>query len=230
MPDLLKKLEREVQNCQKCSLGKARTQAVFGEGDPKAEIVFIGEGPGQKEDETGKPFVGAAGKLLDEMIQAIDLTREKVYIANVVKCRPPGNRDPLPDEIKACWPYLEKQLQTIKPKLIVLLGRHSLEEFLPGQKISQMRGKALRKNFPGLGRQVFFVVYHPAAALYQQSLKETLLNDFKKIPKILAEIEKGKENWDNGTEVANGAVANFKNKPDDKLNRSKKTIKQNKLF
>jgi len=196
MSELLKKLEEDLRNCQKCGLGKTRTNLVFGEGDSQADLMFIGEGPGKREDELGKPFVGAAGKLLDEMVESIDLTRKEVYIANVVKCRPPGNRDPLPDEVKACWPYLEQQLKEIKPKLIILLGRHSLDRFLPGQKISQVHGQALRRDFPGIGRQVFFAAYHPAAALYQQSLKATLLEDFKRIPKILEKIkeESGLEN------------------------------------
>jgi uracil-DNA glycosylase len=225
MSKFLEELKIKVQNCQRCDLGKTRNKTVFGEGSPKADIVLIGEGPGQKEDESGKPFVGAAGKLLDEMIKAIDLTRKEVYIANIIKCRPPGNRDPLPNEIKACWPYLEKQLGEIKPKLIVLLGRHSLEKFLPGQKISQVHGKALRRNFPKLGNQVFFAVYHPAAALYQQSLKETLFKDFRRIPKVLKKLKEGK---DDGIDE-NGAKES-KNVNGKTLNKMKITVKQNKLF
>ena len=187
---ILKKLEEKAQACKKCLLCATQTNLVFGEGDPNAEILFIGEAPGEKEDKQGRPFVGAAGKLLDALIESVALERKDVYIANVLKCRPPGNRDPLPDEVKACWPYLEGQVQTLKPKLIVLLGRHSLERFIPGQKISEMHGKPLRKEFPGLGKQVFFPVYHPAAALYQGSLRKTLFDDFKRVPKIIELIRK----------------------------------------
>lgn len=193
MPNKLGKLKTSLLKCMKCGLGKTRTNLVFGEGSEEADIFFIGEGPGQKEDELGRPFVGAAGKFLDELIASVALERKDVYIANVVKCRPPGNRDPLPEEVSACWPHLEKQVHSIRPKLIVLLGRHSLERFLPGQKISEVHGKPLRRDFGGLGRQVFFPVYHPAAALYQGSLRQTLFADFKKIPRILAMIDKPAE-------------------------------------
>ncbi|MEA3273543.1 MAG: uracil-DNA glycosylase [Patescibacteria group bacterium] len=228
MSKLLKKLEKKLQNCQKCGLGKTRTNLVFGEGSSQADLMFIGEGPGQREDELGKPFVGAAGKLLDEMLESIDLTREEVYIANVVKCRPPGNRDPLPDEVKACWPYLEQQLKEIKPKLIILLGRHSLERFLPGQKISQAHGQALRRDFPGIGKQVFFVAYHPAAALYQGSLKTTLLEDFKRIPRILEKIEEegGGKSKKDGKKIT--GIKNLQE--EDKRESERKKEKQGKLF
>ena len=189
MSKILKQLEKKLQKCQACDLGVGRTNLVFGEGSLKADIMFVGEAPGRKEDELGRPFVGQAGKLLEEMLLSVDLKREAVYIANVVKCRPPNNRDPLPKEVKACWSNLETQVRKIKPKLIVLLGRHSLERFLPGQKISEAHGKALRRDFPGIGRQVFFASYHPAATLYQQSLKTTLFNDFKRVPKILKKID-----------------------------------------
>lgn len=176
--------------CSRCVLrGTCRT-VVPGEGNAEAEIMFIGEGPGQKEDELGRPFVGAAGKFLDEMLSAINLKRENVYIANVVKCRPPGNRDPLPEEVEACWPWLLEQIKTIKPKLIVTLGRHSMERFLPGKKISQVHGKALRKEISGIGKQVFYTLYHPAAALYNGGMRETLIKDFKRIPKVLEAIKK----------------------------------------
>lgn len=160
-----------------------------GEGNPNAEIMLIGEGPGKNEDEQGRPFVGAAGKLLDEMIASIGLKREDVYIANVVKCRPPNNRDPLPDEVEACWLWLEQQIGLIKPKIIVTLGRHSLARFLSSARISKDHGRALRKNFSDSGKIVFFPSYHPAAALYNGSLRETLFGDFKKIPKVLEIIK-----------------------------------------
>lgn len=181
----LKELNERMLKCSKCVLRGTCTQVVPGEGSAEAEVMFIGEGPGQKEDELGRPFVGAAGKFLDEMLAAAGLKREEVYIANVVKCRPPGNRDPLPEEAQACWPWLEAQIKLIDPKLIVTLGRHSMERFLPGQKISQMHGKALRREITGLGKRVFLALYHPAAALYNGSMRETLIKDFKKIPKIL---------------------------------------------
>ncbi|MDD3498350.1 MAG: uracil-DNA glycosylase [Candidatus Moranbacteria bacterium] len=189
----MEKLNEEMIACSKCALRKGCNQVVPGEGSADARIVFIGEGPGAKEDQLGRPFVGAAGKFLDEMLEIINLKREDVYIANTVKCRPPQNRDPLDEEKEACWPWLEKQIDLIKPDLIVTLGKHSLEKFLPGQKISEVHGKALRRDFPGLGKQVFFALYHPAAALYNGSMREILIKDFKRIPKIFELIDKEKD-------------------------------------
>lgn len=186
----LDKLDKEMMRCSLCVLRETCRQVVPGDGSAEAEIMFIGEGPGQKEDELGKPFVGAAGKFLDEMLAAINMKRENVYIANVVKCRPPGNRDPLPEEAESCWPWLEKQIEIINPKLIVTLGRHSMERFLPNQKISQIHGKAMRRNIPGLGARVFYALYHPAAALYNGSMRTVLIQDFKKITKVLEAVEK----------------------------------------
>ncbi len=186
----LKELNEQMLECSSCVLRGTCKQVVPGDGSAEAEVLFIGEGPGQKEDELGKPFVGAAGKFLDEMLGAIKLKREDVYIANVVKCRPPQNRDPLPEEAEACWPWLEKQIAIINPKLIVTLGRHSMERFLPNMKISQMHGKALRRNIPGLGSRVFYALYHPAAALYNGSMRTVLIQDFKKIPKVLEAVKK----------------------------------------
>lgn len=186
-----KKLGEEMKACRKCHLRDTCLNVVPGEGNEKAEIMFIGEGPGENEDKQGRPFVGAAGKFLDEMIGLIGMKREDVFIANIIKCRPPGNRDPMPEEAKACWPWLLEQIKIIKPKLIVTLGRHAMERFLPNQKISQIHGTALRREIPGIGRQVFYALYHPAAALYQGSLRETIKTDFKKIPKVLAAIGKG---------------------------------------
>ena len=191
----LEKLNKKMLACTKCALRSGCKQVVPGEGSASVRIMFIGEGPGAKEDELGRPFVGAAGKFLDEMLGIIKLKREDVYIANTVKCRPPNNRDPLPEEKENCWPWLEAQVKLIKPELIVTLGRHSLEEFLPGQKISEVHGKALRRDFPGIGeagRQVFFALYHPAAALYNGSMREVLIKDFKKIPKVLKIIDEEK--------------------------------------
>lgn len=188
----LEKLNREMVACSKCVLRGTCTQVVPGEGSAEAEIVFIGEGPGQKEDELGRPFVGAAGKFLDEMLETINFKREDVYIANVVKCRPPQNRDPLPGEAEACWPWLLKQIKIIDPKLIVTLGRHSMERFLPNQKISQIHGRAMRRNIPEIGTKVFYALYHPAAALYNGGMRNVLIQDFKKIPKVLEAIGKNK--------------------------------------
>ncbi|MEA2006753.1 MAG: uracil-DNA glycosylase [Patescibacteria group bacterium] len=198
---LFKDFETRVKQCTKCGLSKGRIHVVPGEGSINAEIMFIGEGPGKNEDEQGRPFVGAAGKVLTELIKSIGLTRQEIYIANVVKCRPPSNRDPLPAEIETCWPWLEKQIFMIKPKLIIPLGRHSLGRFLPNAKISRDHGRALRKNIKATTnivaeseyRVVFFPCYHPAAALYNGSLRDVLKKDFKKIPKVLEVIEKEKE-------------------------------------
>ncbi len=182
----LQKVADEVEVCKRCPLYQTSTRGVPGEGNPEAELLFVGEGPGQKEDELGRPFVGAAGKLLEELLQHIGLTRSDVYIANVVKHRPPGNRDPLPDEVEACWPYLRRQIDILQPKIIVLLGRHAIARFLPGRAISQVRGKAYL-----VGGTVYFAMYHPAAALYQGSLRETLFQDVAKLPRLLKQISAG---------------------------------------
>lgn len=176
--------------CSNCALRKDCNKVVPGAGNAEAEIMFIGEAPGKKEDELGVPFVGAAGKFLDEMLASIKLRREDIYIANVVKCRPSENRDPLPKEVEICWPWLEKQIQIIDPRLIVTLGRHSLGRFFPLMKISEVHGKAFRKDLPKIGNRVFYALYHPAAALYNGSMRETLTKDFKKIPKVMKEIKK----------------------------------------
>jgi len=146
--------------------------------------MFIGEGPGKEEDKQGLPFVGSAGKFLDELLATINLERSDVFIGNVVKCRPPDNRDPLPEEIKTCFPYLQQQIELIKPKLIATLGRHAMYQFLPEDlRISQVHGRPFRRH-----GQVYLPLYHPAAALYHGSLRETIINDFKKIPLILKKI------------------------------------------
>lgn len=185
----LNELNARMAKCSQCILRTGCKQVVPGEGSADAEIMFIGEGPGQKEDELGRPFVGAAGKFLDEMLSLIKLKRGDVYIANVVKCRPAGNRDPLPEEVAACWPWLLEQIKIIQPQLIVTLGRHSLERFLPDRKISEVHGKAMRRENPEIGKQVFYALYHPAAALYNGGMRETLIKDFKKIPKVLEKIK-----------------------------------------
>jgi len=192
-----KNLEDKIKKCCNCQLRGTSTQVVPGEGNPQADIMFIGEAPGETEDRLGRPFVGAAGKFLEEMLGRIGLKREDVFIANILKCRPPGNRDPMPEEIEACWPWLMSQIKAISPKLIVTLGRHAMERFLPNQKISQIHGKVLRREIPEIGRQVFYALYHPAAALYQGSLRKTLIEDFQKIPKVLEAIEKNKNDQEN---------------------------------
>ncbi len=166
-------------------LAKQATNLVMGDGNPDADILFIGEAPGKHEDMQGKPFVGAAGKFLDEMLHIIGLKREDVYISNIVKYRPPNNRDPLPQEKTAFWPYLLRQIKVIEPKLIVTLGRHSMENFLPGLKISNVHGQPKRR-----GGMVILPLFHPAAALYNNSMRDTLLEDFKTLPKILELINK----------------------------------------
>lgn len=160
------------------------TNFVPGEGSPHAEVMLIGEAPGKNEDAQGRPFVGAAGKLLDELIESIGMRREDVFITNVLKARPPGNRDPLPGEAEHNWPWLERQIAVIDPKLIVLLGRHAMRRFLPDLKISEDHGKPRV-----IGGQNYLPVYHPAAALYTGSLKQTLLADFALIPALLDQIK-----------------------------------------
>lgn len=163
------------------------TQLVMGDGNVDADIVFIGEAPGKNEDLQGLPFVGAAGKFLNEMLEAAGMKREDIYITNIVKYRPPNNRDPLPEEKKAFWPYLLKQLQIINPKIVVTLGRHSMEYFLPGMYISQVHGEPKRIQF-GDHKLIIVPLFHPAAALYNGSLRQTLIDDFCRMPEVIAKI------------------------------------------
>jgi uracil-DNA glycosylase len=165
-------------------LREGATQLVFGDGSAEAKIVFIGEAPGKNEDEQGKPFVGAAGKFLDEMLQMIGLKRKDVYITNIVKYRPPNNRDPYPDEKLAFMPYLESQLEAIQPKLVVTLGRHSLNCFLPDLSIGQVHGQP--KRYQG---RVYLPLFHPAAALYNNDMRQTLIDDFARIPEVIKKIK-----------------------------------------
>ena len=186
----LKNLHKEwIEKCE-CKLKETATKAVPGNGNAKAEIVFIVEAPGKNEDKLGVPFVGAAGKFLDEMLEKINLNRSDVYITNIVKYRPPNNRDPLPEEKSACREWLLEELKIISPKLIIFLGRHAMNNFFPDQKISTTHGKLLIKQFKGMSTKYFFPLYHPAAALYDGSMREILISDFKKIPKVLSKIEK----------------------------------------
>ncbi|HSH56210.1 MAG TPA: uracil-DNA glycosylase [Candidatus Limnocylindrales bacterium] len=174
-------------------LAEMATQMVFGEGNPDADIVFIGEAPGGSEDKQGRPFVGASGKFLSEMLASVNLKRENVYITNIVKYRPPQNRDPRPDEKKAFLPYLQSQLEVIQPKVVVTLGRHSMECFLPDLKISQVHGqpKRIRIQFGDKEPAALVVLplFHPAAALYNPTQRQTLLDDFQQIPSILEQSD-----------------------------------------
>lgn len=195
MAETLESLAGRIHACKLCPLSTLRTHAVPGEGNPHADILFVGEGPGQKEDETGRPFVGAAGKFLEEMLASINLTRGDVFIANVVKCRPPGNRDPEDTEIETCCnTYLQFQVALINPKLIVTLGRHSMKWFLKQElPISRIHGqlKSVTNNKTGKTHYIF-PLYHPAAALYNGSQRAVHMEDFKKIPAIVEKIKSGR--------------------------------------
>lgn len=183
--EILKEVAVEVSTCTRCDLCKSRTRAVPGEGNPHAKILFIGEGPGLHEDKQGRPFVGPSGQLLQELLKSINLKREDVFITNVVKCRPPDNRDPLPAEIAACNDYLDRQIAAIQPLVIVTLGRHSMAKFFSGEKISAIHGRARKKE-----GYICIPMFHPAAALRTESYKIALREDFKKIPLALAEAER----------------------------------------
>jgi len=176
----LEEIAHQVRVCTRCPLYKNTIHAVPGEGSSEAKVMFIGEGPGYWEDQQGRPFVGQAGKLLDELLQSIKLPRKEVFIGNVVKHRPPENRDPLPQEIEACAPFLDQQIKIINPKIIVTLGRFSLNKFLPGEFISKVHGQARFVNFAGQKR-VVIPMYHPAAALRRSIIMEEIKKDFREI-------------------------------------------------
>jgi len=187
--DLLK-IRQEIAACSKCPLSETRNKTVPGEGNPDADIMFIGEAPGANEDLEGIPFCGAAGKFLDEMLESVDLKRCDIFIGNTVKCRPPENRDPEDEEKITCRPYLEAQIKTINPKIIVCLGRHAAASLLPGMpSISKIHGKALRRP-NGI---IYLPLYHPAAALHNGGLRSTLIADFQKIRSILEKLTLEKE-------------------------------------
>jgi DNA polymerase len=172
-----------------CSeLAEQAANLVMGDGNIDADVVFIGEAPGKNEDEQGLPFVGAAGKFLNEMLETAGMKRADVYITNIVKYRPPGNRDPLPEEKEAFWPFLMRQLEIIRPKIIATLGRHSMEYFLPGARISEIHGQPKRIN---LGNQTVIILplFHPAAALYNGAMRETLIDDFAKLPGVIKKVQ-----------------------------------------
>ncbi len=197
--EVLAKIAQEVQDCKICELHFSRKKGVPGDGPSSAEIMFIGEGPGFHENEQGKPFVGAAGSFLDELLELVNMRREQVFIGNVVKCRPPGNRDPRSEELAACDVYLEQQIQAINPKVIVTLGRFSMERFIPNAKISEIHGKALRIR----GRLVV-PMYHPAAALHQPSLRSSVEGDFLQLPDLIASAESAPELEINAPEEKSG--------------------------
>lgn len=179
----LDEIARLVRQCSDCELGLGRKNAVPGEGSPNADLMIIGEGPGAQEDLLGRPFVGRAGQFLDELLAYIGLKREDVFIANMVKCRPPENRDPLPAEVSACNKYLERQIELLDPLLIVTLGRVSLTRFFPGVSMTRARGQVREKD----GRFIYPVM-HPAAALYRQEVRPGIIEDFKAIPGVLDDI------------------------------------------
>lgn len=182
----LKKLILTNQPCKE--LAKTANQLVFGTGNPDAEVVFVGEAPGKNEDLKGEPFVGAAGRLLDEMLDSVEVSRQDVYITNIVKYRPPNNRDPLPEEKAEFWPYLLKQITIIKPKIIATLGRHSGQAFITDLRIGADHGKPKRIKITSDGSEdsiIILPLYHPAAALYNGSLKQTLIDDFQSVSQLM---------------------------------------------
>jgi len=176
----LSELCQQIALCQLCEIAKFRTRVVPGEGAEDADIMFIGEAPGWHEDQQGRPFVGPAGHYLDQLLASIGLTRRQVFIANVIKCRPPGNRDPLPEEIEACKPYLDRQIELIQPKLVVTLGRFSMARAFPKARISHIHGQPRK-----VGGVIYYPMYHPAAALHQPSLRPTVEEDMRRIPELI---------------------------------------------
>jgi uracil-DNA glycosylase family 4 len=177
-------LAAQIRVCQKCILAQGRTNAVPGEGPEDAQVMFIGEAPGFHEDRQGRPFVGAAGQYLDELLGRITLKRADVYITNVVKCRPPGNRDPEPDEIEACRPYLDKQIEWIHPGVVITLGRFSMARYFPGASISRIHGQPKR-----VGNVIYYPMFHPAAALHQPKWRSVVEEDMARIPELLARLD-----------------------------------------
>jgi len=180
--EMLERIAREVSVCTKCALHESRKKAVTGEGTADAEVMFIGEGPGFHENEQGRPFVGASGKFLDQLLEQAGLTRSEVFITNVVKCRPPDNRDPQPEELLACNEYLDGQIEAINPSIIVTLGRISMGRYVPGAKITSVHGQ-----MQNIGGRFIIPMYHPAAALHQPALRPSMLADFARLPDQLNE-------------------------------------------
>jgi DNA polymerase len=178
-------LNEEIKRCHDCDLAKNRTKVVPGEGPENATILFIGEAPGWHEDQQGRPFVGPAGQFLQELLSKISLTRDQVFIANVIKCRPPSNRDPLPGEIQACRKWIDRQIELIQPRIVVTLGRYSMARYFPNQSISKIHGKAKKED-----KIIYYAMYHPAAALHQGSLRKVIEADMLKIPELLMRVDK----------------------------------------
>ncbi|KKR10249.1 MAG: Phage SPO1 DNA polymerase-related protein [Microgenomates group bacterium GW2011_GWA2_39_19] len=195
----LEKLKKEMQGDNSLPLRAGATQLVFGEGNPNTKVYFIGEGPGFNEDRLGRPFVGQAGKLLDNLLQSVNLKREDVYISNIVRFRPPENRDPLPEEIEAFRPYVDREIEIIDPKIIVTLGRFSMGKFLPNVKISQVHGKPRKISWHGR-EMVIIPMYHPAAALRAGAIMQQIREDFKIIPEVIKGLEEENKKEDNSGE------------------------------
>jgi DNA polymerase len=201
--DSLEDVAQRVRSCTDCPLSGGRTNAVPGEGPADAEIMFIGEGPGFHEDRLGRPFVGPAGQFLEALLADVGLRRDQVFIANMVKCRPPNNRDPLPAETAACSKYLDRQIELVDPKMIVTLGRFSLSKFFPRESISKARGRARL-----VGGRMVYPMMHPAAALHRNELKSTIMGDFRAIPGLLMETsavveeQKGEGDDDQGQQLS----------------------------
>jgi uracil-DNA glycosylase family 4 len=203
--DTIERIADQIRGCPLCELARTRTNAVPGAGDSQARIMLIGEGPGWQEDKEGLPFVGASGKFLTELIASAGLTRDEVFITNIVKCRPPGNRDPLPDEISACAPYLDRQIALIDPDVIVTLGRFSMARWFPGERISKIHGQAKKD-----GHRLIVPMYHPAAALHQNALRGTIEEDFARLPKLLAEVERTRTRKADETKAPESPAAQMK--------------------
>jgi len=182
-------LTKKMSACSECILRAQCSRVVPGEGNAEAEIMFIGEAPGKKEDETGKPFVGSSGRILNKMFADINIQREDIYLTNICKCRPPENRDPLPEEIIACWPWLEKQIKIINPKIIITLGKYALNYFLSTAKISEVHGKIINIDIKKVGEIKLFPLHHPAAARINKKTRALFEKDFKKISKVLKKIK-----------------------------------------
>lgn len=195
--EVLLDVSRQVSNCKKCGLHFSRKKSVPGSGPANARIMFIGEGPGFHENQQGLPFVGAAGKFLDELLAAAGFVREQVFITNVVKCRPPGNRDPQPDELAACNEYLERQINAINPAVIVTLGRFSMARFLPNVKISEIHGQSR-----WVKDRLIVAMYHPAAALHQPKLRPVVEADFARLPDYVKMVEKSRPQIDQSAPMA----------------------------
>lgn len=192
----LLELNAEIERCKICDLARHRTKVVPGEGPENARLLFIGEAPGWYEDQSGRPFVGSAGQYLDQLIASIGHKRSQVFICNVIKCRPPENRDPMPGEIQACSRWLDRQMELIKPKVVVTLGRYSMAKYFPGESISKVHGRAKH-----IGGTIYFAMYHPAAALHQGNLRKVIEADMLKLPAVLAEAGKMEEEKDRPSQL-----------------------------